>query len=186
MPTATRVSGLLLAARSRIRLLAVLLFIFAGVLHGPALFAQANSEEFILVKSYKLPESAVPFSYLKEVNNAADLAVKPMQYQGELFSGLSYELYKNKALSRVQTYKAGILDGPSYVWYPDGNPQMYVNYRHGALSGRFMGWYMHGGILYDMVINSGGYAGDYIEDERSADSGTEDEADGDAVTSDKE
>ena len=96
-------------------------------------------------------------------------------YRGEPFSGLAYESYPNRKLARVQSFKAGLADGPNYVWYPGGEPQMYVNYKAGRLNGRFLGWYMHGGIIYDMVINDNGYAGDYIDqDGQGYDAGVED------------
>lgn len=162
----------------------LLLLLLLAYAFSPVLFAQAKSEEFMLVKSYKLPATAIAFSELK--TGPGDTALKPMLYKGEPFNGTTFERYKNKALSRVQSYKNGILDGPSYVWYPDGSPQMYVNYRQGLLSGRFLGWYMHGGILYDMVINAQGYAGDYIEDGRSGEASGDEEGEGDAQVNEKE
>ena len=173
------------ATRTRVLILFNLLICLFIAVSG--LNAQAKSEEYQLVKAYSLPDTAIAWSELSETKPQPGAASSLMSYRGALFSGISYERYKNKSLSRVQTYKNGILDGPSYVWYPDGAPQMYVNYKQGALSGRFMGWYMHGGILYDMVINSAGYAGDYIEDGRSADTaGGDEDGEGDAQVNDKE
>ncbi|HNX38274.1 MAG TPA: hypothetical protein PKI15_07950 [Candidatus Cloacimonadota bacterium] len=150
--------------------------------------AQPNNDDFDLVKGYQLPETAVPLSDVQEVvvlpqgATQADMRDAPryMKYENKLFTGTTYERYDNGKLARVQNFKDGILDGPSYVWYPNGVPQMYVNYRHGQLNGRFLGWYMHGGILYDMVINNSGYAGDFIDDDRSMDSGETEEGEGDA------
>ena len=185
-PCKTLTSSSVISAHRQIRLYIILLFIFIGALPVQGLFAQSNTDEFKLVKGYQLPDTAVNFSALSESSSNADSALKVLNYLGKPFSGISFERYKDKSLSRVQTYKDGLLNGPSYVWYPDGNPQMAVNYRRGRLSGRFLGWYIHGGILYDMVLNSRGYAGDYIEDGRASDSGQDDEVEGDATTNDKE
>ena len=130
-------------------------------------------EDYQLLKSYTLPDTAVAAS---ETVEQAGMRL----YRGLPFSGITYELYANQRLSRIITWKNGVQDGPSYVWYPGGEPQMSVNYRRGKIHGRFLGWYMHGGILYDMVINDKGYAGDNISDDGSREAGgdVEDEREG--------
>ncbi len=142
---------------------------FAGVLS-----AQNRSEEYLLVKNYALPEIAVPADSLEQEEEM-------WTRDGLPFSGLAFETFNNGRLSRVMTLMNGLQDGPTYLWYPTGAPQMYANYRAGRLHGRFLGWYMHGGVIYDMVINDSGYAGDYIEDDgsRAQDSGGDSEPDAD-------
>jgi antitoxin component YwqK of YwqJK toxin-antitoxin module len=122
--------------------------------------AQSNRDEFNLLKQYELPSHAVELGQLR--------LEEGVHYQGsEPFSGIAYEAYPNRQLLRVVNLSAGLQHGPMYIWYPDGTPQMSANYRQGRLHGRFLGWYANGGIIYDMVINSGGYAGDFIEDDRA-------------------
>lgn len=143
------------------------------LLLGLSLLPAQMLEDYQLLKSYTLPDTAIALS---ETVEQGDLRL----YQGSAFSGLTYERYANRRLSRIQSWKNGILDGPSYVWYQGGEPQMSVNYRRGKINGRFLGWYMHGGILYDMIINDKGYAGDNVTDDGSRDAGgdTEDEQEG--------
>lgn len=143
------------------------LFIFTVLLAWLPLKAQSG-EEYQYLTKYSLPDTAVALS-------ETQLVAGQRIYRGEPFSGLAYERYPNRKLARVQSFKAGLADGQNYVWYPGGEPQMYVNYKAGRLNGRFLGWYMHGGIIYDMVINDNGYAGDYIDqDGQGYDAGVED------------
>ncbi len=134
----------------------LLLFIFSA-LFG-LLSAQSNRDEYEVLRHYELPDSAVSISDLSLAEGAYLLDGLP-------FTGLAFERYTNQKLLRVISLRDGIQHGPMYLWYPDGKPQMSTNYRHGRLHGRFLGWYMTGGIIYDMVINHGAYAGDFIEDE---------------------
>ena len=138
--------------------LPLLLLVFVFTALTGVLGAQSNSEEYSQVKSYILPPTAVPIS---ETTMDGDLHLR----EGKAFSGLVYERFANGRLSRVLSLVKGLQQGPTYLWYPDGNPQMSANYRGGKLQGRFLGWYANGGIIYDMVINNGAYAGDYIEDD---------------------
>ena len=145
----------------------------ALLLLGLGLLSAQIVEDYQFLKAYTLPDTAIAFS---ETVEQGDLRL----YQGLPFSGVTFERYANRRLSRIQSWKNGILDGPSYVWYQGGEPQMSVNYRRGKINGRFLGWYMHGGVLYDMIINDKGYAGDNISDDGSREAGgdTEDEQEG--------
>ncbi len=143
------------------------------------LSAQTGSEEFELVKSYVQPKSAVPI---------AELSLEDELYlqNGEPFTGVAYELFASRRLSRVLNLFEGRQQGPTYVWYPDGAPLMSAQYNQGRLQGRFLGWYQHGGVIYDMVINSAGYAGDFIGDDRAQASDQDSETDQDADNDAKE
>lgn len=153
----------------------LLLFIFSAALG--ILAGQSNRDEFNLLKQYNLPESAIEFGRLEQTGETYYLDTKP-------FSGLAFEHYPNTRLLRVLSLKDGLQHGPMYLWYPDGTPQMSANYRAGRLFGRFLGWYANGGIIYDMVINNGGYAGDYIEDDGARSS--EESADSEGETTDND
>jgi antitoxin component YwqK of YwqJK toxin-antitoxin module len=132
-----------------------LVFIFGAMLG--ILFAQSNREEYDLVKNYSLPKQAVP---VKELAQADSVWLRGSQP----FTGFAFDRYNNGQLARIFACKDGLQEGLMYLWYPDGSPQMSANYRLGRLHGRFLGWYLNGGVIYDMVINHSGYAGDYIED----------------------
>ncbi len=155
--------------RAPIRLLLTLSFIFVLSL----LAAQNNTEEYDLVKTLVLPKAAVPVTELTLTNEV-------WLQDGEPFTGIAYERFENGKLSRVLSLFRGLQQGPMYLWYPDGAPQMSATYRQGRLSGRFLGWYRNGGIIYDMAINQGGYAGDYLTQEGGQDGEDSTELEGDA------
>lgn len=139
-----------------------IIFVFISVIITVPLYAQDN-DDYEMLKSYKLPTEAIMLQDTELIDGIR-------YYQDDMFTGITYELYANKQLMRVQSFKDGVLHGPTYVWYPAGQPQMAANYRNGRVNGRFRGWYMHGSILYDMVIGNRGYAGDYIEADGRGDS----------------
>lgn len=139
----------------RLLLLVLLLTIGSGFL------VAAQSEEYLAVQRYALPKDAVAFSSLTKVGES-------YTYQGEAFSGIAFERFPNGKLQRAVSYLNGKQDGLMQLWYPDGAPQMCASYKNGVLHGRFLGWYQTGGVIYDMVINRGGYAGDSVmEDDDS-------------------
>lgn len=140
----------------------------------PTLNAQSNREEYQLLKSFALPKSAVPSSQITEIDGV-------WLKDGKAFTGIAFDRFENGKLSRVFSLLRGTQNGPMYLWYPDGAPQMSANYRQGKLDGRFLGWYHHGAIIYDMVINASGYAGDYIERDDGADADDIYEREGDGA-----
>ena len=159
--------------------LGALVFVFsllAGNLTG-----QSKLEEYELVRSYVLPDSAVSFSLLVQEEDA-------WFRDGQPFTGIAFERFENGRLARLMQIRKGLQEGRSYLWYPDGAPQMSATYRAGRLNGRFLGWYRHGGVIYDMVINQSGYAGDYIEDDgaRSAEESGDADREGDTQDSGRE
>ncbi|MBW6513161.1 MAG: hypothetical protein K0B87_00175 [Candidatus Syntrophosphaera sp.] len=162
-------------SRSRLNLLPGLIFSLIFVARIGLLAAQSNQAEYDLVKTFKLPQAAVPLS---ELNQKEEVYMK----DGTPFTGIAYERFENKRLARLLSLYKGLQHGPMYLWYPDGSPQMSANYRQGRLNGRFLGWYRHGGVIYDMVINQTGYAGDYVSDDetRRLTEGADSEGDGDA------
>jgi len=137
------------------------------------LAAQGSTDEYELVKTFVLPKIAVPIG---EITLENEVWLK----DGTPFTGIAYERFENGNLSRVMSLLRGLQQGPMYLWYPDGAPQMSANYRQGRLNGRFLGWYRHGGVIYDMVINQGGFAGDYLSREDSQESDDFFEPEGDA------
>lgn len=154
--------------------LAVLLLIFIFSPCVPQLYAQVKSEEYQALRNWQLPENAVPFA---ELIPEGEL----FTYQGVPFSGIAYNNYPDGKLLRAVSYQKGLQDGPMLLWYPDGAPQMSANYRKGVLHGRFLGWYVNGGMIYDMMINRGTYAGDSLADEdqsRAASEGEDSEREG--------
>lgn len=137
------------------------------------LAAQSSTDEYELVKTFVLTKIAMPISEITLENEV-------WLMDGTPFTGIAYERFENGNLSRVISLLRGLQQGPMYLWYPDGAPQMSANYRQGRLNGRFLGWYRHGGVIYDMVINQGGFAGDYLSCEDSQESDDFFEPDGDA------
>lgn len=135
------------------------------------LAAQSNNDEYRMMQDFSLPKSAIPFS---ELSLEDELYLK----DGQPFTGITYERFEEGKLSRVAGFLKGKQDGPMYLWYPDGSPQMSANYRQGRLNGRFFGWYRNGNVIYDLVINEGGFAGDYVSDEDSRRLETELEVEG--------
>lgn len=128
------------------------------------LFASTFSEDYKALISWQLPDNAVEVSALKEIDSLWYL-------DGKLFSGWLYERYPDGQLLRAAKYHRGLAQGQSLMWYPDGAPQMSANYHAGALHGRFLGWYPNGGVIYDLYINRGTFAGDNLfemEDPRGA------------------
>jgi antitoxin component YwqK of YwqJK toxin-antitoxin module len=138
---------------------------FFSLTFGSA-FAQNKSEDYLAVKNWILPKDAVTFSSLK-------LEKEVYMYQDKPFTGLAYERFTPTQLSRAITYHNGKQNGLMLLWYPDGAPQMSANYRDGALNGRFQGWYHSGGVIYDMAINNGTYAGDNLADSDDSRSSSE-------------
>ena len=132
-----------------------LIFIF--ILQVMTLSAQVANEDFLAVKNWKMPNNAVEaktISLVDDVHMKGNIA----------FTGWAVEHYPNGSLLRATQYLDGLQHGLMLLWYPDGSPQMSANYLRGVLHGRFLGWYMNGGIIYDMVINKGTYAGDNLAD----------------------
>jgi antitoxin component YwqK of YwqJK toxin-antitoxin module len=122
------------------------------------LYAQAQTEDYMMVKNWQLPEEAVAKSEMQETN-------KVLLFNGAPFTGWAYELYPEGDLLMASEYKNGLQDGLSLLWYPEGIPQMSATYRNGALHGRFLGWYLNGKVIYDMYINRGTYASDNLTDQ---------------------
>lgn len=135
-------------------------FIFIAIIGTSTAFAQSNRDEFRFLQSYAKPDTAVHSS---QIVHQGDVYLR----DGKPFTGLLYETFPGGKLSRVMALRDGAQHGPTYLWYPDGTPQMSANYSHGRINGRFLGWYANGGVIYDMVITGGGYAGDFIEDDGS-------------------
>ncbi|MDY0152022.1 MAG: hypothetical protein RBS43_07085 [Candidatus Cloacimonas sp.] len=156
----------------------VLLIIFFSLTFSVA-FAQKISEDFLAVKNWVLPSNAVLLSELsmdKELQMYKDIA----------FSGVAYEMYPQGKLLRAVYYLHGKQDGLMLLWYPDGTPQMSATYREGALHGRFLGWYHNGGIIYDMVLNHGTWAGDNLsEGDGSREADTREDAEREGPDNDK-
>lgn len=130
-------------------LLLVLVFSFAV----GSILAQNISEEYLSVKNWKVPGNAISYSELKLEDGL-------YLHKGKAFSGVAIERYSPTQPSRAITIHMGKQSGLMLLWYPDGSPQMSATYREGILHGRFLGWYQNGGVIYDMVINQGTYAGD--------------------------
>lgn len=150
----------------------LLIFIFSPLV--PQLYAQVRSEEYQALKNWKLPENAVPSAELIQDGEL-------YTHQGLPFSGIAYSNYPDGNLLRAVSYQKGLQDGLMLLWYPDGAPQMSANYRNGVLHGRFLGWYLNGGMIYDMMINRGTYAGDSLAEEdqsRAASEGEDSEREG--------
>ncbi len=151
---------------------ALLIFIFSlafGYTH-----AQNISEEYSIVQRWSLPPNAMLLSELSLDDNV-------YSYQDQPFSGWVYEHYSNGRLQRAMSLLHGRQNGLMLLWYPDGKPQMSANYAAGYLHGRFLGWYNTGGVIYDMVINKGAYAGDSLldnDDSRTAADSGDDEREG--------
>lgn len=146
----------------------ILLFLFLFLSLSRA-FAQNRSEEYLAVKNWVLPKEAVSMADIKVEKGIA-------QYQDKAFSGIAFERFDAKQLSRVVFYQNGVQEGLTLLWYPDGSPQMSAVYKAGALNGRFQGWYHNGSVIYDMMINNGAYAGDNLAegDDSRAEAGVED------------
>jgi len=132
-------------------LVLVLIFSFAI----GSILAQNISEEYLYAKNWKAPVNAVDYAELKLEDGV-------YLHKGKAFSGFAIERYSPTQLSRAIRMRSGKQSGLMLLWYPDGNPQMSATYREGALHGRFLGWYQSGGVIYDMVINQGTYAGDNL------------------------
>ncbi len=154
--------------------LALLLLFFIFIPFAPQLYANVKSEEYQAVKNWKLPSDALPAS---ELVQEGDL----FTYKGHPFSGVAYSIYPDGALLRAVSYLNGLQDGLMLLWYPKGAPQMSATYKNGVLHGRFLGWYQSGGMIYDMMINRGTYAGDSLadgDDSRAASEGEDNEREG--------
>ncbi len=142
-----------------------MLTLLSAASHLPA---QVGGDEAIFLRHYVLSAEAVAYSALTETDSIA-------YYEGKPFEGIAYERYSNGRLLRVQGYNRGLKHGYMYVWYPDGTPQLYTNYRRGHLNGRFVGWYPNGKVIYDIILNQGRFAGDYLYDDDESRQRTETE-----------
>jgi len=131
----------------------LILILFLAVTLGSGLFAQGYDEDQLTMQQYKLPDNAVLETTLTVKDTVSFLNDKP-------YNGTAYALYPNKNIKLSAQYKNGMMHGIMYVWYPDGKPQLMSYYRYGHLNGRFKGWYQFGGVIYDLVMNQGHYAGD--------------------------
>jgi len=135
-----------------------LLILFLVLISSGNLSAQMGGEDAVVLRQYQLPDTAVAMAQLVEIDGIAYL-------DGELFSGSAYQRYANLHLSFVRRYHEGHRHGYFYVWYPDGTPQLSTSYRRGRLNGRFVGWYPNGDVIYDIILNHGSFAGDYLFDD---------------------
>jgi len=146
------------------RVIAGVLLIFIFSLAFGYTHAQNLGEEYISVQKWALPGSALLLSELRQNEDV-------YLYKDKPFNGWAYERFPNGNLQRAVSLYEGKQNGLMLMWYPDGKPQMSANYAAGYLHGRFLGWYNNGGVIYDMVINKGAYAGDSLldnDDSRSA------------------
>ncbi len=144
-------------ARMSNRISLLFVFIFLLSLGSTAVFAQVVVDDYVAMKQYKLDKNAVPISDLAVVDSL-------YMFQGNVFTGTGYDRYSINQLKSVQTFKRGYIHGPYMIWYPDGAPQLFTNYIKGAPNGRFMGWYADGRVIYNLVLNQGKLAGDYLLD----------------------
>lgn len=122
-----------------------LVFIFIAMLSISTLAAQSTSDEYLSLKSYQLPADAVSIKQLQLADSLYTL-------EGQVFSGVAYDCYKDKELKSVIHLYQGRLHGPKYMWYQGFKPAMNANYHLGRLRGRLQGWYANGQILYDLMI----------------------------------
>lgn len=122
-----------------------LVFVFIATMSISTLAAQSSSDEYLSLKSYQLPQDAVPVSQLQLADSLYTL-------EGQLFSGVAYERYAKGELKNVIHLYQGQLHGPKYMWYQGFKPAMSANYYQGRVRGRLLGWYVNGQILYDMMI----------------------------------
>ncbi|MDD4310287.1 MAG: hypothetical protein PHO32_07900 [Candidatus Cloacimonetes bacterium] len=143
---------------------ALLVFLFSLVLSNA--YSQKLSDDYLAAKNWVLPQGAVLFS---EIITDNDIHL----HQGKPFTGTAQERYPNGQLLRAVSYINGKQSGLMLLWYPDGTPQMSASYKDGYLHGRFLGWYQNGGIIYDMMINKGTYAGDILSESDESRVGTE-------------
>jgi antitoxin component YwqK of YwqJK toxin-antitoxin module len=156
----------------------LILMFFLVVMLGSTLLAQNYDEDQLTMQLYKLPDNAILETALTVKDTMSYLNDKP-------FSGTAYALYPNKHIKLAAQYKNGMMHGIMYVWYPDGKPQLLSYYKYGHLNGRFKGWYQFGGVIYDLVMNQGHYAGDALIDTDSTRSQA-DSAEGDSGTDGKD
>lgn len=122
-----------------------LVFVFIAVMSISNLAAQSSSDEYLSLKSYQLPANAVSIEQLQLADSLYTL-------QGQPFSGVAFECYRDKELKSVIHLYQGRLHGPKYMWYQGNKPAMNANYYLGRVRGRLLGWYVNGQILYDMMI----------------------------------
>ncbi|HRX76141.1 MAG: hypothetical protein PHU99_06315 [Candidatus Cloacimonetes bacterium] len=135
----------------------VILLLFIFTLLPNSVFAQIQSEDYSALKTWKLPENAIPIADLTEQEGR-------LMLDDKLFSGWAFERYPEGHLLQAVQYLNGLQHGLNLLWYPDGAPQMSANYQRGYLHGRFLGWYANGNVIYDMFINRGTYATDNLSD----------------------
>ena len=79
-----------------------------------------------------------------------------MYYEGELFSGIGYDIHSNGQLSKEINYTDGKIHGSYKEWYSNG--QLSVEYninKEGKRDGFWREWYENGQLLHEAKYKDG-------------------------------
>jgi antitoxin component YwqK of YwqJK toxin-antitoxin module len=76
-------------------------------------------------------------------------------YEGELFTGIGFELgLDNRIISEI-SYKNGFQEGPARDWYESGELQSEAYYKENSLHGASKEWYKNGKIKSEALYEFG-------------------------------
>ena len=78
-----------------------------------------------------------------------------MHYDGELFSGVGYDVYENGQLQKEEAYKNGQLHGAWKEWYKDGKIWLEGSYKNGKEHGLEKWWHSNGALKFQGEYENG-------------------------------
>ena len=78
-----------------------------------------------------------------------------LYFEGELFTGVSFDVYEDGQLEWEANYKDGELDGLYRSWYENGQLDFEYNYKDGKEDGLCKGWYENGELSYETNYKDG-------------------------------
>jgi len=107
--------------------------------------------------------SAVPTKYYMESNNSFSKRQDTVYYNGRLFSGFAYQLYRNNDTAVIFGYLNGLQQGVSKQWYPNKQLKEERFYAAGHKQGLQQGWWPDGKPKFVFEAINDDYAGEFKE-----------------------
>ena len=106
---------------------------------------------------------------IDELENKSENWLESVMYsQGELFTGIGYDIYDNGQLQTEQSYTNGVLNGAWKEWYKDGKIWSEGNYKEGKEHGLEKWWHQNGELKFKGDYNNGELVSQICFDESGA------------------
>ena len=84
-------------------------------------------------------------------------------FEGELFTGIVYDIFSNGNIKEVTKYKNGKHNGLRKEWYQNGKYSKWLNYKDGKLDGLWREWFENGTLSSEQSFENGKKNGHSID-----------------------